>query len=374
MLNEESVFVGVGQCGGNLGWSLEQKGCFSFYVNSATEDLDYIPAIDSHKYHIQGARGTAKNKETAKEITLQEGVTDSICNKVHSEFANCRIVTYGFSTGGGTGGTSALYIAETMYDMYPEKTIDVVAVLPGENEDLTIQINSLQCLKHIKRLYDENVINNVQFLDNNKGNYKKINENFAMSYSKFLSFDNSDAEGNLDEEEQLDVLTARGSMVIYDFANDDFLAGLLDASNDTIYFKAPKLPSTIGMVINKRFVYDDALEATREVVGFAPTTHKSEWNEDSNIVISSGIDFESQYLLAENHIKNQISKIKQAMKEAEENAKKEMGELDNVDIDIDSIMKDIPTKGKRTPRQREGVARTGRRRSTVNLREKYRNL
>ncbi|MGU8523397.1 hypothetical protein ACV3OO_12270 [Clostridium perfringens] len=380
MIGENSVFVGVGQCGGNIAWSIEQKSGLAYYINTASEDLDCIQSDDDKKYHIPGAKGTAKNEEIAKEILFQDGVIDSLCNNIHSRYANSKIVTFGYSAGGGTGGTMGNYIVEAMKEIYPEKIMNVVLVLPDKNEDVIIQLNALRCLKHLNKLYEDGIVNSIQLLDNNKGNYKDVNENFSMTYTRFLDFDSFDKDGNLDSEEQIDVVTAPGSMAMYEFSSDkSFLDGLMEAVNNSVYFRIPKLPEVLGMIVSDKNDMEEALLSARQVVGFAKITHKSKWEEDSNIVISSGVDFEKQFILAENHLKKQISDIENERLKSAEEALNEINEIQKeTSVDIDTV------KASRRSRRTSTVTTTNkpvednkrrrRRSSSIDLREKYRNL
>lgn len=374
MLNDQVVFIGAGQCGGNIGNSLQQKGCNSFYINSAIEDLEYINADDSRKYHIQGAKGAAKNKEIAKDIISNPDEKDSICWKIHSEFANCKYITFGFSGGGGTGGTISMDLAENMVELYPEKIVNFVCVLPSANEDIIAQINALDTLEDIKRLYDNKTINNIQFLDNNKGDFKRINENFAISFSNFLNFENIDSNGNFDTEEQIQIMANDGAMVIYDFAGEDFMGALIDESANNVYFKAPKLSNMTGIVANKNFKDNEIIDSVREVVGFAKVDYKSKWEEESNMVIASGIDFETQYKLIKNHLNKQMAEIQNAMNKSKEEALKELENENTDDIDISSIINQNKLVNNRNRRERNSSGRVGRRRSTSKIREKYRSL
>lgn len=380
MIGESSVFVGIGQCGGNLGWSIEQKNGLAYYINTAAEDLDCINTDDSNKYHIPGARGTAKNEEIAKDILFQDGVLDSLCNNIHSRYANSKVVTFGFSASGGTGGTMGCYIAENMHDLYPEKIINIVLVLPDKNEDVIMQLNALRCLKHLNELYKNGVVNNIQLLDNNKGDYKTINENFSMTYSRFLEFESYDDNGNFDEEERFDVIMAVGAMAMYEFSSETpFLDGLMNAIEESVYFKTPKLPEVLGLIVSDRVDMNDALESSRQAVGFAKVTHKSKWDEDSNIVISAGVNFEQQFELAESCLKKQASDIENERKKSEQEALEEIKSLQNeVNIELDSNIgrrNNSRPKPSSTQVSTTNSPRNRRRRSSsTNLREKYRNL
>lgn len=105
MLKNDILFVGVGQCGGNITQELEKLNFNSYYVNSSLEDLDTIDTDISNKYHIPKTKGMAKDRQYALEVLGSNDNLPNITNKIYENFSNCRIVYFVLSLGGGTGGT-----------------------------------------------------------------------------------------------------------------------------------------------------------------------------------------------------------------------------------------------------------------------------
>lgn len=201
-----------------------------------------------------------------------------------------------------------------------------------------------------------------------------------MTYTRFLEFESYDANGNFDEEERFDVIMAYGSMAMYEFSSETpFLDGLIDAIDNSVYFKTPKLPEVLGIIASDRVDMDEAVESSRQAVGFAKVTHKSKWEEDSNIVISAGVKFEQQFNLAKNHLEKQAKYIEDERRKSEQEALEEIKSLQNesnIELDINAGRRSSrPRPITQTQSSTNNNPRNRRRRSSsTNLREKYRNL
>lgn len=367
MIKESCVFIGVGQGGCNIVQEFEQDGCNAFYVNTSLEDLDTIDTSIKNKYHIEGLKGMAKDRQYALEvITDENNIADTICRAIYERYANAKIYYFVFTSSGGTGGTMGGILAEAFGEIYGEedKFANVITVLPRDIEDLGMQYNARESLNQIKEAMKNGNITNVQILDNNSREDKmKVNKDFAITFSRLLNFENINAEGNFDESEIEVALTAPGIYTMIEFEDDDFGNGLANAVDKSVYAKSLKNPSVNGMILNKKYNNDLSLQLIREEFGVPKFTHSSIWNDETNIILASGMSFNENLL---NHLASNYNTLLQKKKEIEESIKEQLQET----IELES---DLMNSFNRRKHITSSTTKKTRRRAS-SIREKYQNL
>lgn len=368
---ENVVFIAIGQGGGNIVRELEKEGCNAFYVNTSLEDLLTIDTDNKNKYHIDGLKGMAKNRQYAINVITQDDIADKICRRIYERYANSLIYYFVYTLSGGTGGTMGGIIAEAFGEIYGEegKISNVVAVLPRANEDLGMQGNAIQSLEQLRDAYNDGkgFITNIQLLDNNsRENKMDINRDFSITMSRLLNYDHITAEGNLDENELEVLLTTSGFTTILEFANDDFGNGLSDAVNRSIYVEPLKNPKVDGMILNKKHKQDINLELIRDLFGYATFTHDSVWDDETNIIVSAGTSFNNNIIT---ELKTSYKSIMDKKKEVE---KQSMDSIkDDIEIDF-SIMNKVNNTKSIQSKTSTTIDRTKRKSSSI--RDKYMNL
>lgn len=370
MINEV-VFIGIGQAGSNIVRELEKEGCNAFYINTSLMDLDCIETDIKNKYHIDGMKGMAKNRQYAIEVITQGDTIDNICRRIYERYANASIYYFVFSMSGGTGGTIGGILAEAFGELYGEegKISNVVAVLPKSNEDLGMQGNAIQSLEQLKDAYNDGkgLITNIQLLDNNSREDKMdVNKDFAITMSRLLNYDHITAEGNLDENEMEVLLTTPGFMTILEFANEDFGNGLSDAVNKSIYVEPLKNPKVDGMILNKKHKQDINIELIHDLFGYPTFTHDSTWDEETNIIISAGTSFNNKII---NELKKVYKTIMDKKKEAEQQSLN--NSEDDIEIDFSAMNK---VNSNRTTHTKTSSTTSRSRRKSSSIRDKYLNL
>jgi cell division GTPase FtsZ len=369
----DTVFIGVGQGGSNIVRELEKEGFNAFYINTSLMDLDCIETDGKNKYHIDGMKGMAKNRQYAIEVITQGDNIDKICRKVYERYANATIYYFVYTLSGGTGGSFGGILAEAFGDLFGEegKVSNVVAVLPKSNEDLGMQGNAIQSLEQLKDAYNNGngFITNIQLLDNNsRENKMDINKDFAITMSRLLNYDHITTEGNLDENEMEVLLTTRGFMTILEFANDDFGNGLSDAVGKSIYVEPLKDPKLDGMILNKKHKKDINIELIRDLFGYPTYTHDSVWNEETNIIISSGTSFN-------NKIVTELKKSYKELMDKKNKAEEESASNIEEDIEIDfSAMNKVNSIRTSSNQSSSTQTSTRNRRKSSSIRDKYMNL
>lgn len=330
MLKDSCVFIGVGQCGGNIVRQLELKGGYScYYVNSSTEDLETIGTDYDKQYHIAETKGMAKDRNMAKDVITSDNRSYLIAENIYKRYANAKIYTFIFSTAGGTGGGMANTIMESMKEWYPDKVINAVGVKPHASEDMIMQYNSLECLKELKQLLDLDVVTNLQIIDNNKREFKdkmKINSEIASLLDGLMSFDQITTEGNLDAEELEIIYSTKGVSVICEFGSNDFANELSKAEQKMAYAKYLKNGSVHGIILNNECNTEMNRSIIKETFGYPLKTMDTVWDEESNIVFVAGTEFNDEVL---EELKKSYLEIKEKRESVNDKAKTD------VEIDID---------------------------------------
>lgn len=353
MLKNDILFVGVGQCGGNVTRELEKLGFNAYYINSSLEDLDTIETDISNKYHIPKTKGMAKDREFALEVLGTNDNLPNITNSVYENFSNCKIVYFVGSLGGGTGGTMSGIIAHDYAEAFPEKVVNIITVLPSSNEDMLIQANSIQSLKQIVTSYEDGYITNVMILDNdkkdNKNEIMKMNYEFALLMDSLISFDNINTIGNLDSEEMERILTCRGFMSAIEFNDEGFDTGLSNATDRSIFADWVKSSSIQGYILNKDQDTDTNKQLINEVFGIPKTTYYSVWDNINNIIFSLSEKFNENIM---SKLKKRYLEITEKRSKIEKEAQEQIQSDtdDNIEVDFSLVDMGSARRTRRAPR------------------------
>lgn len=360
MLKENVVFCGIGQGGGNITRELELNDCQCFYVNTSLEDLDTIDTGYDKKYHINGTKGMAKDRALANEVITSEYNDDKVVEAVYKKYANASIYFFIYTLSGGTGGGMGNQIAKKMKERFPDKTVNIITVLPNDEEDIIMQLNAIQCLKGIKDILidgDKGYITNLQILDNNKKDFDKrtsINKEYASMLDKILSFQSITPEGNLDEEELERLFSIPGVSTICELDNKDFLDELTKVEDTTIFASTLKNVKAHGLILNGDQNNTTSRNLIREEFGVPVATYDTVWDEDLNIIISLGMSFDDSII---NKLNANYTRLMNKRKEIEENIKKQQETVNNIDLDFSAIVGLGGSKSKESKPERTG--RTG---------------
>lgn len=323
MLKDYCVFIGVGQCGGNIVRQLELKGGYScYYINSSVEDLETIGTDYDKQYHIAETKGMAKDRKLAKEVMLSEDRSYLIAEKIFKRYANAKIYTFVYSTSGGTGGGMSNSIIKAMKEWYPDKTLNTLVVKPHSSEDMIMQYNSLECLKELKMLLKDGTVTNIQIIDNNKREFKdkmKINSEISSLVDGIMSFSEITVEGNLDEQELENIYSTKGVSFICEFEGSDFANELSKAEQGMTFAKYLKNSTVHGIILNKECNTELNRAIIKDTFGYPLKTMDTVWDYESNIVFIAGTSFNDEILedLKESYveIKNKREEVNDTIKE-----------------------------------------------------------
>ncbi len=200
-MKEEYGFLCVGQAASNIGVQFERLGYNVLYVNTSSEDLNLLKD-SSHKYHVEGGEGCAKDRDKAKALLAND--IDTLVDLVRTKLPE-RLIFVVFASGGGTGSGLSPYLLGVLVEEFgadeydPEKRFAAVTILPTDKEPLQPAINSYNCCKE---LYDVDGLGAIFFLDNNtRDNKFTINDEFVKGLDEILNIPerHKSTKGNVDK-------------------------------------------------------------------------------------------------------------------------------------------------------------------------------
>lgn len=366
MLKDYSAFIGVGQCGGNIVSEFELNDFDCFYVNTSLEDLETVgDNSKGNQFHIRNTKGMAKDRVMAfNTITSNECATaDLIAESVYKKYANPKMYYFVTGASGGTGGGMTNTIIKSFKEMYPEKIINVIVVLPHTDEDMIMQSNAIEYLRDLRIMYKQGIVTNIQMLDNGKKDLNKkssINKTISSLMNTVMSFQSLDSNGNLDEQELENIFATRGITVMHEFTNKDFQDEAGKVDENSIYNKIFKSATMQGFIFNKEHNSVNTKRIIQDSFGIAPITHETSWEDEETIVISAGVDFTKDILNAiSKPIHTNYIVLKERKEQLESEFKNQISENGSFDIDAisfdDVVHSNVVTSTSDTaPRRRRG--------------------
>lgn len=344
LLSEKIAFIPVGQCGGNIVKDLEDittktrptNDIQSFYINSSLDDLDASDIPLDRRYHISGTQGMAKDQEYALKVITSNENDEKIAEAIFNKYANAKMYFLVFGCSGGTGGGMANQIALKLKEFYPEKVINAIIVKPHNDEDMKMHYNANKCLSTVKQYLDDGIYTNIQLLDNNNFAFDKkleLNNRYVKLLNRIIHLDIISKDGNLDEEEMERLFTRVGMLSIHEISNEDFITNIAKGDNNSLFYHHKKIATTHGLILNSNNNTSEARKLIRDNFGIPTESHYTLWDEDSNIIIPSGIEFTDDVL---NNIKSNYANLKKMRDDFNKSYEKE--ETSIVDVDFSDII------------------------------------
>jgi len=255
------------------------------YVNTCMEDLLTLPDA-KNIYHIANGEGAARDRGTAKELLLADlkDLMEVILKTFTEEF-----IFIVFSAGGGTGSGSAPTLIKVLSQMFPERKIGAITILPSAKESLKTLYNSSQCLKELGELN----MSSVFIIDNNgKPDKFALNTVFVDLFLNMLKMPSYlDTRGNIDIRDLKEVLSMPGCAVISTLpAGQCTTPRLIDSLRNGIFAR----PDDDGMVrsIALSLASDINIDAFIKIIG-RPMDLFQGYNDEATICVLSGLSMPS---------------------------------------------------------------------------------
>ena len=204
-MREQFGMIGLGACGSNIANLFETKGYTTIYVNTSQEDLNSIKG--THKIHIPGAEGAAKDRRRVLQLATESfsDIIQKIVNIIPQKY-----VIVAFSSSGGTG--SGLSIPILQYLSQIGKVCIPVVVLPDERKESAKACEN--AYNACAELMSIQGLGATFLLDNSNEDKFVINQKFANEFDGFLNIKNSSVYGNIDIAERKQILSCSGIAVI----------------------------------------------------------------------------------------------------------------------------------------------------------------
>ena len=298
MLKDLFCVVGLGQAGGKMTKEFYNNKYRTFLINTSYQDLEVLNVKNDLMYHIPSAHGCAKIRERAIEYAKE--YYEDIIGKLLDTHPTARIFLVHFSLGGGTGGGLANILMSLLHHTLTERgitdfTIIPVGAKPKKYESYKIQMNSIQCLKEMYSLYEDEIIGQYYIIDNDSRNdLDEINEENALLFDRWIQGELTNNDNNADESERTDLFSCRGSAMMFQFDGKDienFSTNMKEEYEKSIYYIASKKPSSVGMALNDNLEQAKAFESIEETVGYYSNNHITPTKE-SNMLMICGIEDE----------------------------------------------------------------------------------
>ena len=237
ILREHLLYIGIGQCGGNIGDEFQKQNIQTICVNSSLRDLDTLKYVNQ-KLHLKDGAGANHNRKKSKQLFIKELPTflNTIGEKVRQH--DIKIILVGYSSAGGTGSGIGNIAAELIKKKYPNIVVCMVSVLPSDLETIKAHYNSYLCFQELM----QNKICGATFiLDNNSFEDKlEINREFVENFCNLIDIPQCDSSQlkRIDENEILEVLSAKNMAIITSIPyieNQNIIDSLLKSLNDNVY-------------------------------------------------------------------------------------------------------------------------------------------
>lgn len=293
-MKENTLFIGIGQAGGNIVRKFEEKGFFTFYINTSAEDLYTIPTSDIRKFHIPTAFGCNKDRKKALDYTKQ--YFSMIIDSIDRRYPLQNQVIFVFSLGGGTGSGISPIILDIISNKFPEKNFGVACVLPDKNESLKAKHNAVETYKQLSSIEG---IKNIYVLDNNENEKKIVNERFSDYYNYIPEMSKPDERGIIDMAEINMLQSTKGAVYIAEIE-------ISKENGELIYKKDPIFANHstgcqyIAYSLKDNFS-DEELKSLSKPFGTPIDTFKG-FNKEKNLMLVFGLPFPTERITELNAI------------------------------------------------------------------------
>ena len=301
-MREQFGVLALGQCGGNIGMEFSNLGYTTVFVNTSKEDLATIKG--THKIHIPGADGVAKNRK--KVLQLASEHIGDIVEKITSLLPHKYIICT-FSTSGGTG--SGLSVPLMTYLAQIGRVCIPAMVLPN---------CALESAKAAENAYNTCVeVMNIKnlgatfLLDNAKHDKFTINSRFARELDAFINLKNESVYGNIDTGERKQVLSCPGIAVIGKSSKARSTAPeIVDSLHNGIYAEITS-KTAYYLAISTSNKSLDTNSISKEFNGVYDVF--AGISESSSIIVATGMHWPNKKIL---QFKNKFEEVVKTMNDA----------------------------------------------------------
>jgi cell division GTPase FtsZ len=312
---DNTAFLGLGQCGGNIAEIAEQYGYATAAINTSSDDLNSLDVV-RNKMEVNNGDGCGKDRSEA--ISAVKKNYNKIIKFVQDKLVNNNKTTIfvAFSTGGGTGSGFAPILIDLLSKKFPEVSFKALAFTPTNIEGTSALDNNVECLRELYNLnIPTMIVDNQKFYDKNKDKpkkdfYKLINVYAVSNITAIFKPDTKaiSTAGNLDKKDSSKLFEDSGCIMIAkkkfsekELINRGIEQILLSAIDNNIYASINKdkvigkmgfiyeLPSKYSSTVNYDKIIDEFGTPVDLFEGFRELDESE--TEFRVIVVFSGLSF-----------------------------------------------------------------------------------
>lgn len=218
-MKDRNMFIGTGQCGGNIAKEFDKLGYQAFYINSNLVDLKTLGVAPERTFHIPSAEGCNKDVQKAKEYAKL--YYDQIIEILSSRYSQFKNKFFCFSLGGATGGGLSPVLIQAMATASPSDNVSAIVSLPDRHDSVKAKENALRCIQSLSALLDVGTLKNLYLLDNNAGDILEVNTDIADRLTRLFNVSNPNVRGVIDTAEIENLLSISGCVNIFDIKEGD---------------------------------------------------------------------------------------------------------------------------------------------------------
>lgn len=222
-LKERIIFIGLGQCGGNIAVEAINAGYNAGAINTSSEDINTENMrVIANKKIIGNTEGCGKERKLAQKIVKEEyqSIVDFIGESFLRDTAKQKqkkIVYLCFSSSGGTGSGVGPILINILKKVYPEVIFGAIVTNPSSDESLIAIYNSKKCLEELYNLSIPIFLadnNNTEKKSSRKLLYESVNKEIIDSIDIVVKDRSPSSIANMDEKDKIKLLSTPGVIVI----------------------------------------------------------------------------------------------------------------------------------------------------------------
>ncbi|GCD12586.1 hypothetical protein [Clostridium tagluense] len=209
MKKEDILVIGAGGCGNRqLNELMKLDARYGgLFLNSNLSEMDELEYFDKDRrcFYISNADGCGKDMEKMKQFAKEEAPKFYVMIKKFTQ----PYFLFLASANGGTGSMATLMYAKLIKSKCSEKSINLAITFPALTETSTDFENAIQFWNEVSALKKNNIIDSIQYIDNNKGSEKEVNIKAMKQLDESFNMVN----GKLDTSDSLKVHSTVGYKV-----------------------------------------------------------------------------------------------------------------------------------------------------------------
>lgn len=274
-MKDRILFIGIGQCGGNIVSLFESIGYHSMYINTSSADLNSING--KIKYQIPASMGCGKDRNRA--INFAKNSYNDIRKLIDNKFSTQDIIYIVFSASGGTGSGISPILIDILSTFNPNKQYNVICVMPSVKESIRCLSNTVETVEQLQEIES---LQSAIFLNNNsRPNKLNINAEFLDLFDRVVNMTIEDQRGIIDMVDLEKLICCKGSSIILNLDELD--------NDNSIFFKSQGCKFLGITSIDE---YDDSLLNS---YGMPEDIFKG-YNDDYNLAILTGFEYPIEYI------------------------------------------------------------------------------